>query len=70
MNEKFQEEMGQSTKEYEETKRQIEEDCDTEVIDIKAKYEKKLKEQIELNEKATSEATNIRKKVKPNSERK
>lgn len=51
------------TEEYEETKRQIEEDCDTEIIDIKAKYEKRLKEQIEVNEKASSEVTNITKRV-------
>jgi hypothetical protein len=55
--------MNQLNKEYEETKRQIEEDCDTEVIDMKAKYEKRLKDQIELNEKATSKATNIEKRV-------
>ena len=51
------------TKEYEEIKRQIEEDADTEIVDIKAKYEKKLREQLELNEKIQSEAANIRKKV-------
>lgn len=51
------------TKEYEETKRQIEEDCDTEVIDLKAKYEKKLKEQVELTEKALTDATNHKKKL-------
>lgn len=61
--EKLQEEIHQQTKEYEETKRQIEEDCDTEIIDIKTKYEKKLKEQIEQNEKIASDANNIRKKV-------
>ncbi len=61
--EKLQEEIGQNTKEYEETRRQIEEDCDTEVIDVKTKYEKRLKEQVELNEKISSDAHNIRKRV-------
>ena len=56
-------EMDQQTKEYEETKRQIEEDCDTEITDIKAKYEKKLKEQMEANEAVTSEASNTKKRV-------
>ncbi len=60
---KLQEEISQNTKEYEETKRQIEEDCDTEVIDVKTKHEKRLKEQIELNEKISSDAHNIRKRV-------
>jgi CII-binding regulator of phage lambda lysogenization HflD len=62
--EKFQEEIGQNTKEYEETRRQIEEDCDTEVIDVKTKFEKRLKEQVELNEKISSDAHNIRKRVR------
>lgn len=61
--EKLQEEIEQQTKEYDETKRQIEEDCDTETIDIKTKYERKLKEQIETNEKISSDANNIRKRV-------
>ena len=45
-------------------KRQIEEDCDTEIIDIKTKYEKKLKEQIEQNQTIQSDANNIRKRVR------
>ncbi len=61
---KLQEEIHQQTKEYEETKRQIEEDCDTEIIDIKTKYEKRLKEQIEQNEKIAAEANNIKKRVR------
>ncbi len=60
---KLQEEIQQQTKEYEETKRQVEEDCDTETIDIKTKYERRLKEQIEINEKISSDANNIRKRV-------
>ena len=63
-NKKLQEEIHQQTKEYEETKRQIEEDCDTEIIDIKTKYEKRLKEQIEQNEKIAAEANNIKKRVR------
>ena len=63
MSQKLQEEINQQTKEYEETKRQIEEDCDTETIDIKTKYERRLKEQIEINEKISSDANNIRKRV-------
>ena len=59
----MQEEISQLTKEYEETKRQIEEDCDTEIIDIKTKYEKKLKTQMDTNERISSEATNIKKRV-------
>lgn len=61
--EKLQEEISQQTKEYEETKRQIEEDCDTETIDLKTKYERRLKEQIEINEKISSDANNIRKRI-------
>lgn len=61
--EKLQEEITQMTKEYEETKRQIEEDCDTETIDLKTKYERRLKEQIEINEKISSDANNIRKRI-------
>lgn len=61
--EKFKEEINQQSKEYEETKRQIEEDCDTEIIDIKTKYEKRLKEQIEINDKNLSEAKNYKNKV-------
>ncbi len=59
----MQEEINQQTKEFEEIKRQIEEDCDTEIIDIKTKYEKKLKEQIEQNQTIQSDANNIRKRV-------
>jgi hypothetical protein len=59
----LQEEINQQTKEFEEIKRQIEEDCDTEIIDIKTKYEKKLKEQIEQNQTIQSDANNIRKRV-------
>jgi len=61
--EKLQEEISQQTKEYEETKRQIEEDCDTETVDLKTKYERRLKEQVEINEKISSDANNIRKRV-------
>jgi cilia- and flagella-associated protein 57 len=57
------EEIKQMRKEYEETQRQIEEDADTEIIDIKTKYEKRLREQIELNEKIMNEAGNIKKRV-------
>ncbi len=63
---KLQEENRQLTKEYEEVKRQIEEDADTEIVDIKAKYEKRLREQLEINEKIQSDAANIRKKVNEN----
>ncbi|CAF0728049.1 unnamed protein product [Brachionus calyciflorus] len=60
--EKLNAEKEQQTKEYEETKRQIEEDCDTEIIDIKTKYEQRLKAQIETNEKDKSEAKNYKNK--------
>jgi len=61
--EKLQEDYKQQWKEFEEIKRQIEEDGDTEIIDIKSKYEKKLKEQMEANEKISNEASNIKKKI-------
>jgi cilia- and flagella-associated protein 57 len=61
--EKLQEEINQQTREYEETKRQIEEDCDTETIDIKTKYEKKMKEQVETIKMISSEANNVKKRI-------
>ena len=59
----MQEEYRQQTKDYEEIKRQIEEDADTEITDIKTKYEKKLKEQTEINRRIKEDAASIQKRV-------
>lgn len=61
--EKLQEEMHQQVKEFEEIKKQIEEDCDTEIIDLKTKYETLLKDEIQKKEKMDTDLANYRKKV-------
>ena len=52
----------QQNREYEETKRQIEEDADREILDMKNKYERKLKEEKEANTKLKGETGIMRKK--------
>lgn len=50
------------TREYDETKRQFEEDNDREVLDMKIKYEKRLKEEREANAKLKGETGIMKKK--------
>lgn len=52
----------QQHREYEETKRQIEEDADREILDIKNKYERRLREEKETNQKLKGETGIMRKK--------
>lgn len=52
----------QQNREYEETKRQIEEDADREILDIKNKYERKLRDEKESNQKLRGETGIMRKK--------
>jgi len=56
------EEGRQQQREYEETKKQIEEDADREILDIKNKYERKLKEEKESNLRLKGETGIMRKK--------
>lgn len=53
----------QQHREYDETKKQIEEDADREILDIKNTYEKKLREEREANMKLKGETGIMRKKV-------
>jgi len=55
-------EMRQQHKEYEETKRQIEEDADREILDVKNKYERRLRDEIETNMRLKGESGIMRKK--------
>lgn len=55
----------QQQREYEETKRQIEEDADREILDIKNKYERRLRDEIETNMRLKGESGIMRKKVIP-----
>ena len=50
-------------REYEETKKQIEEDADREILDIKNKYERKLREEKEANLRLKGETGIMRRKV-------
>lgn len=50
-------------REYEETKKQIEEDADREILDIKNKYERRLREEKEANLRLKGETGIMRKKV-------
>ena len=50
-------------REYEETKKQIEEDGDREILDIKNKYEKRLRDEQEKNLKLKNDSGIMRKKV-------
>ena len=52
----------QQNREYEETKKQIEEDADREILDIKNKYERKLRDEKEANQKLRGETGIMRKK--------
>lgn len=58
-----QEESRQQLREYEETKKQIEEDADREILDIKNKYERRLREEKEANLRLKGETGIMRKKV-------
>ena len=55
--------MRQQHREYEETKRQIEEDADREILDVKNKYERRLRDEIETNMRLKGESGIMRKKV-------
>ena len=50
-------------REHEETKRQIEEDADREILDIKNKYERRLRDEKEQNLRLKGETGIMRKKV-------
>lgn len=52
----------QQSREYDETKRQIEEDGDREILDMKNKYERRLREEKEANTKLKGETGIMRKK--------
>lgn len=58
-----QEDVRQQLREFEETKKQIEEDEDREIQDIKTKYEKKLRDEKESNLRLKGETGIMRKKV-------
>ena len=53
----------QQTREYEETKKQIEEDADREILDIKNKYERRLRDEKESNTRLKGETGIMKKKV-------
>lgn len=53
----------QAAREYEETKKQIEEDSDREILDIKNKYEMALREEKDKHTKLKGEAGITQKKV-------
>ena len=53
----------QQTHEYEETKKQIEEDADREILDIKNKYERRLRDEKEANMRLKGETGIMKKKV-------
>ena len=57
------EESRQQLREYEETKRQIEEDADREILDVKNKYERKLCEEREANLRLKGETGIMKRKV-------
>ena len=54
----------QQSREYDETKRQIEEDADREILDIKNNYERRLRDEKEMNVRLKGEAGIMRKKVR------
>lgn len=56
-------ENNQEKEEHEEIKQQIEEDADREIIELKAAYEKTLKEERDLNVKVRGEAGVMKKKL-------
>jgi len=51
-------------REHEETRRQIEEDADREILEIKNKYERRLKEEVDTNIRLKGESGVMRKKVR------
>ena len=51
-------------REHEETRRQIEEDADREILDLKNKYERKLRDEINTNMRLKGESGIMRKKVR------
>lgn len=53
----------QNQKEYEETSRQIEEDADREILDMKNKYERRLRDEKEANSRLKGETGILTKKV-------
>ena len=53
----------QQSREYEETKKQIEEDADREILDIKNKYERRLRDEKEANMRLKGETGIMKKKV-------
>lgn len=59
-----QEDVRQQLREFEETKKQIEEDEDREIQDIKTKYERKLRDEKESNLRLKGETGIMRKKVR------
>lgn len=63
LSEQAQEDVRQQLREFEETKKQIEEDEDREIQDIKTKYEKKLRDEKESNLRLKGETGIMRKKV-------
>lgn len=58
------EESRHQLREYEETKKQIEEDADREILDIKNKYERKLREEKEANLRLKGETGIMKRKVR------
>lgn len=60
---KANDETRQQTREYEETKKQIEEDADREILDIKNKYERRLRDEKEANMRLKGETGIMKKKV-------
>lgn len=64
LSEQAQEDVRQQLREFEETKKQIEEDEDREIQDIKTKYEKKLRDEKESNLRLKGETGIMRKKVR------
>ncbi|ESO94501.1 hypothetical protein LOTGIDRAFT_118162 [Lottia gigantea] len=60
---KSNDEANQKNREYEETKRQIEEDADREILDIKNKYERRLRDEKEANMRLKGETGIMKKKV-------
>ena len=51
-------------REHEEMRRQIEEDADREILDVKNKYERKLRNEVDANLRLKGESGIMRKKVR------
>ena len=58
-----QDELQQQTRAFDETKKQMEEDGDMEIQDIRIRYERKLREEKEVNQRLKGETGIMRKKV-------